>query len=356
MVKLVLPMSGPSLYSTAGGYSYPKLLTEVHGKTLLEYALQPFSESIQINEVVALVPKKERKQNSLRDVIGFAAKKPLSLIDLNAPTGGGLCTALMAVDELGGGEIVIASADQYLPIDLDEILNRFRNLESDAGVLTFKSVHPKWSYAKLDERALVLQTAEKKPISDTAMAGFFYFNSAKSFVEAAKNVIRKQNSINGSYYVSSTINELILAGKKVSSLEISGENYHNFYDEHSIRAFEASYDNTAQKNYDASRAYVDAFNSKDLDSVVAMFASNSSLIDPNVKLNGKENIAKFIGDLFSNSDELSFREKKIISSGNATVIEFALIIDGKSYIGTDVITWQDGKIKNLAAYLYSDVQ
>ena len=37
----------------------------------------------------------------------------------------------------------------------------------DAGVITFESVHPRWSYVRLDSENRVTETAEKRPISNS---------------------------------------------------------------------------------------------------------------------------------------------------------------------------------------------
>jgi hypothetical protein len=41
--------------------------------------------------------------------------------------------------------------------------------------MTFKSTHPKWSFARLDQDGLVEEVAEKKPISDNATVGIYYY-------------------------------------------------------------------------------------------------------------------------------------------------------------------------------------
>lgn len=48
-------------------------------------------------------------------------------------------------------------------------------------------------------------------------------------MEAAKQALIKQTHLNGKYYLSSAINELILMGKQVAYYDISKEQYSSFY-------------------------------------------------------------------------------------------------------------------------------
>ena len=38
MINILIPMSGENLYETSSDFIYPKILTEVANKTLLEYS------------------------------------------------------------------------------------------------------------------------------------------------------------------------------------------------------------------------------------------------------------------------------------------------------------------------------
>jgi dTDP-glucose pyrophosphorylase len=80
-----------------------------------------------------------------------------------------------------------------------------------------------------DEREQVCEAAEKKPISNHAIAGLYYFAKAKDFIEAGMRTIEKGAAVNGKYYISSTLNELILDGKKLVAYPVDKTKYHSFY-------------------------------------------------------------------------------------------------------------------------------
>ena len=60
----------------------------------------------------------------------------------------------------------------------------------------------------------------KKPISDDATAGVYYFREGKSFVEAANQMIDKKITVDDQYFVCPVYNELILDGNKIRKFDI----------------------------------------------------------------------------------------------------------------------------------------
>ena len=163
------------------------------------------------------------------------------IICLKNITSGALCTCLMAIDYINNeDELIIANNDQIITTDYNEILCYFRKQRFDCGVICFDSLHPRWSYVKTggeygDE---VVEAAEKRPISNKAIAGFYYFRKGCEFVEAAKAAIQKGCMYEGNFYLTSAVNEMILKNKRTGYWEVENNRYHSFYTPERIRAFE----------------------------------------------------------------------------------------------------------------------
>jgi len=75
-------------------------------------------------------------------------------------------------------------------------------------------------------------------ISKNAIAGFYYYQTAKGFFDAAQNVMVKSGSTSGLFYVSSTLNEIILNNGSVRHYKIPSQSYHSFYSPSKISEFE----------------------------------------------------------------------------------------------------------------------
>jgi dTDP-glucose pyrophosphorylase len=81
-------------------------------------------------------------------------------------------------------------------------------------MLVFNAVHPKWSFAKLDESGFIEKVAEKDPISDIASVGVYYWSKGSDYVKYANQMIEKNIRVNNEFYVCPVINEAISDGKK----------------------------------------------------------------------------------------------------------------------------------------------
>jgi dTDP-glucose pyrophosphorylase len=97
---------------------------------------------------------------------------------------------------------------------------KMNELNCDGGILTFKSTHPKWSFAKIDSTGHVSEVAEKNPISDDATVGVYYWKNGSDYVKFAEQMISKNLRVNNEFYVCPVFNESIKSGKKIKSFEI----------------------------------------------------------------------------------------------------------------------------------------
>jgi hypothetical protein len=70
--------------------------------------------------------------------------------------------------------LVIANSDQYIEWNSGKSMYKFVDKNTDGGILTFKSSHPKWSYAKINKNEIVTEVAEKKVIAANATVGVYY--------------------------------------------------------------------------------------------------------------------------------------------------------------------------------------
>jgi len=101
-----------------------------------------------------------------------------------------------------------------------------------------------------------------------------------------------------------------------------------------------------------TKKYIEAFSSKDLKKCAELFTNEFSLEDPTVKrIEKKEEVLKAIKDIFDSCTTLDFSAKNIYQDNQTTIIEFILKLDDTVLSGTDIIEWEDNKMKELRAYL-----
>lgn len=234
MINVLLPSMGKSSFFK--DVYFPKPLIEINGKTMLETVMENF-DTLPEKQMIYVFSQDNCNQfhlDSSVKIIDSEAK----VLALKNETAGALCTALMAVEFINNDTpLIIANSDQILDVDYEDVIAYFDEKDADAGVITFKSIHPRWSYVKSDGD-LVVEVAEKRPLSKHAIAGFYYYKKGSDFVDAAKRVILKDSNIDGRFYISSTFNELILMNKKVTYYKIEKEQYHSFYSPEKVKKFE----------------------------------------------------------------------------------------------------------------------
>jgi NDP-sugar pyrophosphorylase family protein len=237
MINVVIPIASNKLYDENEIFQYPLPLIEILGKSIIEYSIEALKTIDDAVKFIFILKEEDCNKyhfdNSLKLLI-----PECSIVKLKTQTRGAVCSILMAIDILDkDSEMLIINYDQLLDYKIDNIINSFRTKNADGGLLTFKSIHPRWSYARVigDD---VLETAEKNPISNFAIAGFYYFKKTSDFIEGAFNIIRYDEKYNSSYYTSSIFNQMILKNKIIKNYTIPLSVYYSFYSAQKIKEFE----------------------------------------------------------------------------------------------------------------------
>jgi dTDP-glucose pyrophosphorylase len=117
-------------------------------------------------------------------------------------------------------QLVIANSDQWIKWNSLETISSFNDKDSNGGILTFNSVHPKHSFAKVDGNGWVSEVAEKNPISNNATVGIYHWKHGSDFVRYADQMIAKNIRTNNEFYVCPVYNEAIKDGKKFKASRV----------------------------------------------------------------------------------------------------------------------------------------
>lgn len=170
-------------------YHFPKPLIEVSGKPMIERVIENFNTVKGDKKFFFVTNKNDNLKFSLGKIIDLLAPGSKNVV-LRDSCSGSICSCLMTIDLIDADKpLIIGNGDQEIEDNINDIIEKFVDLNADAGVLTFESVHPRWSYVRCDHRMKVSEAAEKRVISRHAIAGFYYFARAKIFFEAAKRAI-----------------------------------------------------------------------------------------------------------------------------------------------------------------------
>lgn len=222
MNLLVLAAGGSEAFQAAG-YAYPKNLVEIQGKPLLQHVLENVATA---DGRLIVVLRRDEAAKFHTDRVVRLLYPDAEVVLSPVPTSGAACTALLAAGLIDNHEpLLIANGDQILRVDHGALADGFLEKGWDGGIPVFEDVHPKYSYVKLDEAGLIVEAAEKRPISRLATAGRYFFAEGRTFVQSAQKMILKDAHLDGIFYVCPAYNEAILAGKRIGISRVEKGDY-----------------------------------------------------------------------------------------------------------------------------------
>lgn len=232
-------MAGDGGGFEVAGQRYPKNLVEIDGEPLVQRVVESLAPVIErCDAAIFLIREEEDRRHHTGDVIRLLVPDAV-VVRVPALSSGAACTALHAITHVDRDTpLVVFNGDQVLEADLPAIFGRFAADGLDAGTVTFDAVHPRWSYVRAGADGLVLEAAEKRPISRLATAGTYWFARGGDFLDGAMAMIRKDASVDGAFYVCPVFNELILAGRRIGTHHIERERYFSLASLHGVDAYE----------------------------------------------------------------------------------------------------------------------
>ena len=207
-----------------GAESYPPCLTEFNGQPLIQRLLLHCGP-LRPSRLIVVFSAQQVRDHHLDRVTTLLW--PGAMVLSVDQTRGAACTALLACGHIDDDEeLLIVNGNELLDTDFASIVADFRARRLDAGTAVFQSVHPRYSYVRVDAQDLVVEASEKVPVSTNATAGFYWVARGSDFVRAAKNLVRKDASVNGDFYICPSLNELVLEHRRVGIHPVDSSRYH----------------------------------------------------------------------------------------------------------------------------------
>ena len=225
---VLIPMAGAGNRFVQDGYSDPKPLIMISGKPMILQAT--FS-----------LPKAERYifacLGSHLDRYPLSSQleahySSCSIVRIDTLTQGQACTCELAMQNVDPeAPLLIAACDNGMIWDQQEYDRLRRDPGVDAIAWTFRH-HPSsrqnphmYGWVPVDDKGRATGCSVKVPISDDpfndhAIVGSFYFKKARTFLDALASLYRKDQRVNGEFYVDSAIAEMVESGLDVRSFEV----------------------------------------------------------------------------------------------------------------------------------------
>jgi dTDP-glucose pyrophosphorylase len=234
-MNILLPMAGLGSRFVEKGYSTPKPLLKTYNrktKTMEPMVLCALSDVPNIesgDNKVIIVDRQNHKNKEIHQLLIERIEK-LQIISLDHPTSGQATTCLHAEEYINNEEeLFILASDNGMLIDLPKF-EMLKN-KSDVIVFTFRndevvSENPnQYGWVVVDSDSNITSTSIKKalpgnPMLNHAIVGAFWFKKGNQFVKYAKEMINKQDTVNGEYYVDKIIDYFVHKKLNVKAFEI----------------------------------------------------------------------------------------------------------------------------------------
>jgi len=219
-MNVLIPMAGAGSRFAEQGYTFPKPLIEVGNKPMI----QVVADNLNIEANYIFIVQKEHYEKYNLETVLNLVKPNCTIVQVEGVTEGAACTTLLAREYIDNEEpLIIANSDQFVEWNSNEVLYAFSTEGVGGGILTFESSHPKWSYARTDENGWVTEVAEKKPISNNATVGIYYWSRGCDYVNSADEMVEQDIRTNDEFYVCPVFNQFIGRGGKVRIKHIKPE-------------------------------------------------------------------------------------------------------------------------------------
>ena len=218
---IVIPMAGMSSRFFKAGYEKPKYMLEAHGKSLFEHSVNSFQAYFSSVPFLFIV-------KSAFDTPQFVQRKAremgiarFHISVLEDDTRGQAETVALGLEQLHQKGVLHDGPITIFNIDTFRLNFKFPLISnnSDGYLEVFCGEGDNWSFAKPynDQTTLVVETAEKRPISNLCSTGLYHFNRKQDFLAAYDEYLSKPIGEweKGELYIAPLYNHLINKGMKI---------------------------------------------------------------------------------------------------------------------------------------------
>jgi len=219
VLNIVIPMAGRGSRFANAGYELPKPLIEVHNQPMIKLVINNLRPRQQHRFIFLCLQEHIEMYDIDRSLRIWEPKCEIVVVD--KVTEGAACTVLLSkklIDNSDG--LMIANSDQWVDVDINCYLDMLATRNLDGLIMTMWADDSKWSFVRIDGKDQVSEVVEKEVISNEATVGIYNFRSGANFVSAAESMIKRNERVNGEFYVAPVYNELISQGQAIGYFNI----------------------------------------------------------------------------------------------------------------------------------------
>ena len=216
-MRIIVPIAGPGYFSEKG----IRGLLETSDGPLLKNVLKsrPWFKTSNYEDYIFIMNANEHALSFFHHHIQewFPKSKAVFLSDFTRGAALSVLTGIGYCIEEKETPFLIDLADIKFKVLNQDYKNLFKDIRVDAYMYTFKSNIESYSYAKVNNKNIVSEIAEKKVISSNAITGVYVFRSPSIFLESIKVASKyfEKLTYKKLLYISPILNTLIKKKKQI---------------------------------------------------------------------------------------------------------------------------------------------
>lgn len=224
-MNIVITMAGLGSRFKKAGYSVPKYMIKVHGKSLFEWSMTSLRDFSNMDvDYFFIVRKEDQAVSFISEQLSDLELERFRIIEIDHLTDGQATTVLYASSYWKKTDpLLIYNIDTF--VEEGEINNK--ELRGDGFIPCFNAPGDHWSFVKIDHNGKAIEVREKQRISDNCTLGAYYFKSCelyeKLYSEYYSDGARYEG---GEAYVAPLYNLLIQQGGSVFISHIPNNKIH----------------------------------------------------------------------------------------------------------------------------------
>ncbi len=223
-MQIIIPMAGSGTRFKNAGYKDPKPIINIAGKPMIQYVIDLFPGE---HDFLFICRDEHLEQSDLRAVLSKLAPQG-QIVSVTSKDLGPVHNILKVQPLIKDDEPVVVN---YCDFDMDWDYADFKKIMAEknaqSACVCYRGFHPHllgpnlYAGTRVDENLNVLEVKEKYSFTPNKMdtwqqTGTFYFASGELLKKYCEELVDKNITCNGEYYVSLLYNLMIRDGVRVA--------------------------------------------------------------------------------------------------------------------------------------------
>lgn len=238
-MKVIITMSGLGSRFSEIGIKIPKYKIIAKNKSIFEWSMLSLLDFYR-HKFIFIIREEALDELFLKEICSRLGICNYKFVILKSQTDGQATTAIYADKYIDDNEsCIIYNIDTYVKL--------YKILESDISddlygfIPVVVAEGTRWSFVKLNDIGMVEEVSEKKPISNLATIGFYYFKTWSLFKEAYRELRDSIILTNKEVYIAPIYNYLLNNRLPIGIKKLSNKDVFILGTPEEIKQFDANY-------------------------------------------------------------------------------------------------------------------